>query len=158
MLVDTGSSVNALYLGTFKKLGLKKKMLRPINTPLSGITGDSVQAEGAVSLPVEVGEYPCLAKVIMEFVVVDLECTHNVIMGRLFLEDLGAIISLEHLTMKFRMPEGVGIARCEQKAARDCYLRACKRIGEKDMRVHSKAERASKEDSMGWPGPAVELG
>lgn len=51
----------------------------------------------------------------------------------------------------------MGITWCDQKAARDCYLRACKKIGEKDMRVHYIAERASKEDSVNQPEPVVEL-
>lgn len=96
VLVDTGSNVNVLYFDNFKKLGLKKEMMRPINMPLSGFTRDSVQVEGAITLPV-----------------VDLDCTHNIIMGRLALEDLGPVISLEHLGMKFWTPEGVGITRCD---------------------------------------------
>lgn len=59
------------------------------------------------------GEYPRLAKLTMDFVVVDLGCIHNVIIGRPALDDLGAVISLEHLAMKFRTPEGVGIAQCD---------------------------------------------
>lgn len=101
VLVDTGISVNVLYLETFKKLGLKKEVLRTINTPLSGFTGDSMQVEEVVPLPIEVSEYPRLVKLSMDFMVVDLDYTHNAIMSRLALEDLGAMISLEHLAMKF---------------------------------------------------------
>lgn len=89
MLIDTGRNFNVLYLETFKKLGLWKEMLRPIITPLLGFTGDSVHAEGAVILPVEVGEYPRLVKLDVDFVVVDLDYTHNVIMGRHALEIWG---------------------------------------------------------------------
>lgn len=39
-------------------------------------------------LLVEVGEYPYLKKIGVDFVVIDLNCTHNVILGRLALEDL----------------------------------------------------------------------
>lgn len=101
VLMDTGISVNVLYVDTFRKLGLKKEMLRPINTPLSGFVMDSVQAKGAVTLLVEVGKYPQLMKLDLDFVVVNLNCTHNIVMGRPVLEDLGVVISLEHLTMKF---------------------------------------------------------
>lgn len=58
--------------------------------------------------------------------------------------------------MKFRTLYGMGIAQCDQKAARDCYLRACRTISEKDMRVHSIAERASNENSLSQLKSAVE--
>lgn len=58
----------------------------------------------------------------MDFVVVDLSCTHNVILEKLALEDLGVVISIEHLAMKFKTPTRVRISQCNQKVTRDCYL------------------------------------
>ncbi|VFQ61311.1 unnamed protein product [Cuscuta campestris] len=55
VLVDTGSSVNVLYLDAFKKLKLDRSMLRPLQTPLSGFTGASIEAEGQITLPVTLG-------------------------------------------------------------------------------------------------------
>ncbi|VFQ74562.1 unnamed protein product [Cuscuta campestris] len=51
VLVDTGSSVNILYLETFKKLKIDRSRLKPLRTPLSG----SIEAEGQKTLPVELG-------------------------------------------------------------------------------------------------------
>ncbi|XP_031099815.1 uncharacterized protein LOC116004015 [Ipomoea triloba] len=93
----------------------------------------------------------------MEFVVVKLTSTHNIILGRPGLEDLGAVVSLEHLCLKFRTPEGVGVARCDQRIARSCYLKACRSIGEKDMRIHTIAEKPKQKESVERPEPAVEL-
>lgn len=45
ILVDTGSSVNILYLDIFKKLNISQDKLQLIKTPLSGFIGDSVKAE-----------------------------------------------------------------------------------------------------------------
>ncbi|VFQ94882.1 unnamed protein product [Cuscuta campestris] len=50
VLVDTGSSVNILYLEAFEKLKLCRTRLEPLKTPLSGFTGDSVEAEGSILL------------------------------------------------------------------------------------------------------------
>lgn len=58
VFMDTRSSVNILNLTTFEKFGLTKKHIRSINTSLSGFTRDLVQAEGPVTLLVEVREYP----------------------------------------------------------------------------------------------------
>ncbi|XP_031104440.1 uncharacterized protein LOC116007921 [Ipomoea triloba] len=185
VFVDTGSSVNVMYadtfnklgldqtkyadtfnkLGldqtkladTFNKLGLDQTKLVPVRTPLAGFTGDSIEAEGRIVLPVEIGQYPRVRKLDMEFVVVKLTSTHNIILGRPGLEDLGAVVSLEHLCLKFRTPEGVGVARCDQRIARSCYLKACRSIGEKDMRIHTIAEKAKQKESVERPEPAVEL-
>ncbi|VFQ91465.1 unnamed protein product [Cuscuta campestris] len=57
VLVDTGSSVNVLYIDAFKKLNLDRSMLRPLQTPLSGFTRASIEAEGQITLPVTLGFY-----------------------------------------------------------------------------------------------------
>lgn len=77
-------------------------------TPLEGFTGDSIEAEGSIKLLVKLCTYPNVTTLEMEFVVVQLECSHNVILGRPGLEDLGALISLKNLCMKFRTPTGLG--------------------------------------------------
>ncbi|XP_019162234.1 PREDICTED: uncharacterized protein LOC109158509 [Ipomoea nil] len=157
ILVDTGSSVNVLYLETFTKMGLTREQLRPVNTPLAGFTGDSVEAEGSITLPVEIGSYPDVQKLSMKFIVVDLACSHNAILGRLGLEDLGALISIEHLCLKFRTPNGIGTVRCDRKVARDCYLQACRGMGKRGMQVHEITERPPKRAAIPRPEPPVEL-
>ncbi|GAA0166382.1 hypothetical protein LIER_21546 [Lithospermum erythrorhizon] len=42
MLVDTGSSVDILYIGTFDKLHLPKSIIQSLVTPLTGLTGHSI--------------------------------------------------------------------------------------------------------------------
>ncbi|VFQ71079.1 unnamed protein product [Cuscuta campestris] len=82
VLVDTGSSVNVLYLDAFKKLKLDRSMLRPLQTPLSGFTGASIEAEGQITLPVTLGSGNRTVTKQMRFVVVDIKCVHNAILGR----------------------------------------------------------------------------
>ncbi|XP_019163604.1 PREDICTED: uncharacterized protein LOC109159946 [Ipomoea nil] len=157
ILVDTGSNVNVLYLETFTKMGLTREQLRPVNTPLAGFTGNSVEAEGSITLPVEIGSYPDVQKLSMKFIAVDLACSHNAILGRPGLEDLGALISIEHLCLKFRTPNGIGTVRCDRKVARDCYLQACRGMGKRGMQVHEITERPPKKTAIPRPEPAVEL-
>ncbi|XP_031124240.1 uncharacterized protein LOC116026954 [Ipomoea triloba] len=157
VLVDTGSSVNILYLEVFERLGLQRDKLKPVKTPLAGFTGDSIESEGSIRLPVEIETFPNLRSIDMEFVVVNLSCSHNMILGRPGLEDLGALISLEHLCLKFWTPNGIGVARCDQKAARDCYLQSCRKIGKTDLRIHAITSREEQLKSLDRPEPAVEL-
>ncbi|XP_031115825.1 uncharacterized protein LOC116019673 [Ipomoea triloba] len=135
VFVDTGSSVNVMYLETFTKLGLTKENLHQVRTPLVGFTGNSIEPEGCITLTIEIGEYPRVRAINMEFVVVDLKSAHNIILERPGLEDLGAVVSLEHLCLKFRTPEGVGTIICDRQAARSCYLLACRQIGSQDLQV-----------------------
>lgn len=81
-MIDTGNSVDVLYYDVFKKLNLDPILMTPIRTPLSGFTGDTIQNEGSIHLPVDVGTFPLVQKVEMDFVVVNIACVHNVILGR----------------------------------------------------------------------------
>ncbi|VFQ90223.1 unnamed protein product [Cuscuta campestris] len=55
-LVDTGSSVNIMYSNTCKELGLSRGDLKPICTPLSGFTRDTIEAEGTITVKAGVGD------------------------------------------------------------------------------------------------------
>ncbi|VFQ88144.1 unnamed protein product [Cuscuta campestris] len=127
-LVDTGSSVNILYLETFQKLRLCRTQLEPLKTPLSGFTGDTVEAEGSIVLPVELGSGEKTVWKRMRFIVVDIKCVHNAILGRPGINKVGAVISMPHLCMKFYTPGGVGEVKGDQRNARECYARAVKKM------------------------------
>ncbi|XP_031120287.1 uncharacterized protein LOC116023427 [Ipomoea triloba] len=118
VLVDTGSSVNILYFDVFTRLGLSTDKLAPLRTPLSGFTGDSIEAEGIISLNVEMGTHPNVLKTTMDFVVVKLKCVHNAILGRPGITQAAAVISMSHLCLKFHTPNGIGVLRGDQRVAR----------------------------------------
>ena len=48
----------------------------------------------------------------------------NVILGRPGIAQLGAVISMPHLCMKFRTPGGIAVLRGDSQSARKCYARA----------------------------------
>ncbi|VFQ91982.1 unnamed protein product [Cuscuta campestris] len=124
VLVDTGSSVNILYLETFQKHRLCRTQLEPLKTPLSGFTGDIVEAEGSIVLPVELGSGEKTVWKKMRFIVVDIKCVHHAILGRPGINKVGAVISMPHLCMRFHTPGGVGEVKGDQRNARECYARA----------------------------------
>ncbi|VFQ94347.1 unnamed protein product [Cuscuta campestris] len=134
-LVDTGSSVNIMYMDTYKALGLTRDELSPIKTPLTGFTGDSIEPEGVITLPVEIGDTKATRKLDMEFVVVGIISNTNIILGRPGLEDLECVISPRHLCIKFQTPHGVGIARGSQRVSRAWYLKATKQPVKYDTQV-----------------------
>ncbi|VFQ76157.1 unnamed protein product [Cuscuta campestris] len=128
VLVDTGSSVNILYLETFQKLRLCRTQLEPLKTPLSSFTGDTVEAEGSIVLPIELGSGEKIVWKKMQFIVVDIKCVHNAILGRPGINKVGAVISMPHLCMKFHTPGGVSEVKGDQRNARECYARAVKKM------------------------------
>ncbi|VFQ92709.1 unnamed protein product [Cuscuta campestris] len=135
VLVDTGSSVNVLYLDAFEKLKLCRTRLEPLKTPLSGFTRDSVEAEWSILLTCELGTGEQVVQKQMRFVVVNIKCVHNAILGRPGINKVRGVISMAHLCMKFYTPGGIGQVKGDQKKARHCYLEAVKKMTKAFERV-----------------------
>ncbi|VFQ69611.1 unnamed protein product [Cuscuta campestris] len=141
-LVDTGSSVNVMYSNTFKELGLSQSDLKPIHTPLSGFTGDTIEAEGTIT--VKAGGWRIWS-------------AHHLILGRPGLEDLECVISPAHLCLKFNTPTGVGVAKGNQSLSRSCYVRATKSQARVDENVSTICAAIQKEEGRPRAEPAKEV-
>ncbi|VFQ89882.1 unnamed protein product [Cuscuta campestris] len=134
-----------------KQLGIRKEDL----------TGDIIELEGSIKPDVIIGEHPKVRHLKMDFVVVDIKCAHNAILGRPGLEDLGGALSLEHLCLKFRTPEGIERALSDQPAAKKAYLNACKRIDKENLNIQTIGQaledKEKKDEDCERPRPAVEM-
>ena len=80
-------------------LGLVK--LKPIRTPLYGFTGGRVDTEGVIILQITMGEAPKQIMRMIDLLVVDQPSAYNAILGRPTLNDMRAVTTTYHLTMKF---------------------------------------------------------
>lgn len=80
-LVDIGSNINILYKDMLSKHGVDKTMMKPTRMPLFGFTGDKVEMEGTIELGVDLSTNPDVLKTKMEFVIVNISCFHNAILG-----------------------------------------------------------------------------
>ncbi|VFQ70831.1 unnamed protein product [Cuscuta campestris] len=118
------------------ELGLSQSELKPIRTLLSGFTGDTIEAEGTITVKAGVGDGTHRLWLDMEFMVVQLDCAHHLILGRPGLEDLECVISPVHLCLKFSTPMGVGVAKGNQSLSRSCYVRATKSQARVDENAH----------------------
>ncbi|VFQ96787.1 unnamed protein product [Cuscuta campestris] len=150
-------SVNVMYNNTFKELGLSRSDLKPIHTPLSGFTGDTIDAEGTITVKAGVGDGTHRLWVDMEFMVVQLDCAHHLILGRPGLEDLECVISPVHLCLKFNTPTGVGVAKGNQSLSRSCYARATKSQARVDENVSTICAAIQKEEGRPRAEPAEEV-
>ncbi|XP_019197163.1 PREDICTED: uncharacterized protein LOC109191031 [Ipomoea nil] len=156
VMVDTGSSVNVLYLDVFEKLKLYKQELIPIGVPFSRFTGATIRPEGKIILLVEIGTPPKSVKTELEFVVVNLHCVHNVILDRPAIMRVGGIVSMSHLCMKFPTPAGVGVVRGDVQSTRKCYTRAVNRREAGSSRVNTIIKEAVG-DRKEQPEPSEEI-
>ena len=114
ILVDNGSSVDILYFQAFERMRLNVSYLKPSPNPVYGLTGDSVNLLGVISLPMTLGEYPRQSCVMAKFLVMDQPSAFNAILGRPSLRELRAITSIHHLLMKFPTSQEVGEVKGDQ--------------------------------------------
>ncbi|GAA0173110.1 hypothetical protein LIER_26795 [Lithospermum erythrorhizon] len=122
MLVDTGSSVDILYLSTFDKLQLPRSIIQPLSTPLTGFTGHSIKAVGIASLDLTMGTGSTSITIRTQFTIVDIQDqSYNGIIGRPTLTAIRAIVSPAHLKVKFSTPGGIGEMSGDQRKTRRCY-------------------------------------
>lgn len=83
-LLDNRNFANILYMESFRKMNIGKDKLKLIKIPLMGFEGESVIAEGAIQLPVTIGQAPDQVTSMVDFFVVDCPSVYNMIMGRTF--------------------------------------------------------------------------
>ena len=83
-LIDNRSSINVLYKATLEKIGLGIRDLRACAMTLYGLNGEGIASTGAVDLVVTFAEYLISVTKIVEFVVVDIPSTNNVLLGSQF--------------------------------------------------------------------------
>ncbi|XP_056850780.1 uncharacterized protein LOC130500092 [Raphanus sativus] len=117
ILVDNGSSSNIIFHSVFADLWLEPTALTRKATPLVGFSGEVKQTLGEVLLPV----YAEGINQATKFLVVDCPSSYNVILGRPWILDMGAVPSNLHQLVKFPTPWGIKAVKGDQENARSCY-------------------------------------
>ncbi|XP_056847421.1 uncharacterized protein LOC130498093 [Raphanus sativus] len=117
ILVDNGSSSNIIFYSAFADLGLEPAALTKKATPLVGFSGEVKQTLGEVLLPV----YAEGVNQATKFLVVDCPSSYNVILGRPWIHDMGAVPSTFHQLVKFPTPWSIRAVKGDQENARSCY-------------------------------------
>ncbi|XP_077217565.1 uncharacterized protein LOC143851939 [Tasmannia lanceolata] len=126
ILVDNGSSADILYYHAFEKMMIGDDRLKPANSDLFGFSGEVVKVVGQIELPVLVGDSPCQAFAMVNFLVVKATSVYNAILGRPGQNLIRGVASAYHQKMKFITPNGVGEVRGDQPQSRECYAMALK--------------------------------
>jgi hypothetical protein len=119
ILIDTGSSVNILYRSVFELMKIDRRKVVLARHLLVGFTGEQVLPLGSIELQVMAGVYPRQRTIMVRFLIIDRPSAYNAILGRTALNDLNAVTSTLHLSMKFPTEEGVGVEKGNQRMARE---------------------------------------
>ena len=92
VMIDQGSAVEIMYPNLYKGLGLKPENLTAYNSPLLSFEGKMVVPKRQIRLPVQIGTNV----VEVDFIVVDVFSPYTAIMGKPWLQTLGAVSSTLH--------------------------------------------------------------
>lgn len=106
-LVDIGSSMDILYEEAFNHIGLNVSYLKLIKTPLIGLVGDMVNAFRIILLLIKIGHPGTPLKLLLEFIIVNRPSIFSLNLGRHFLYNSKAMVSMFHQTLKFLTNDGV---------------------------------------------------
>ncbi|XP_074323564.1 uncharacterized protein LOC141660477 [Apium graveolens] len=121
VLVDNGASVDILFHEKFIRMGYNDSQLTPSNAPIYGFNHVECKVEGAIQLPVTIGENPTYAMQMLNFQVGKAASTYNSIIGITGIHAFKAMPSTYHMVLKFPTRNGIGEARGDQKIVRSYY-------------------------------------
>ncbi|KAJ9159283.1 hypothetical protein P3X46_024798 [Hevea brasiliensis] len=128
VLIDTGSSVNFLMREVLEKLKHKLENLVKVIYPLVGLSNKTISLLGTINLIVVLGDEGYKRKIYIEFMVIDILLSYNIMLGRLIVNDNGIVISMHWLCMKLSTPGGTTMVQGSQKSAQQCYKKSTKMV------------------------------
>ncbi|XP_028063062.1 uncharacterized protein LOC114266376 [Camellia sinensis] len=119
ILIDQGSSVEIMYYDTFKQMKLEDKDLAPATSPLVGFNS---QPEWLIEKIILLVKARSVTKQV-EFWVLTVPSTYNLILGRGLLHAMQAVTSTYHQVMHFPAPAGqIKEVWGDQVMAKQCFV------------------------------------
>jgi len=95
----------------------------PYGEPIYDFSGEKVSTHGYINLHTIFHDGTQTKIIPICFLVVDAPTSCNVLLGRPFLNTLGAVVSMPHLAMKFPTPSGdIFTIHGDQRLVRECYM------------------------------------
>ncbi|RDY01224.1 hypothetical protein CR513_15477, partial [Mucuna pruriens] len=88
---------------------------------LYGFMGERVPIKRTIKLDTVFREWSGVRTIPVFYTVVDAEASYNIIMGRAALNQLGAVVSMYHLCMKFSVSHEVGSVWADSRVAQRFY-------------------------------------
>jgi len=121
-LVDSGSSVDILYWGIFRKPTIPEEEIHQYSEPIVGFSGVGVNTKGYIDFFTKFGKGGMTRTIKIRYLIVDAYTSYNILLGRPSLNTLGAVVSTYHLAMKFpSASEDIITMHVDQSTERRCY-------------------------------------
>lgn len=95
--------------------------MEPTKSAISCFIRESIDAEGILSSPIELGTHPCQPIQTIHFVVANCPSIYNIIIGRPTLNAIKDITSTYHLMVKFPTVWGIDVKRWKQLEPPELY-------------------------------------
>ena len=106
---------------------LRSHLFHPHAGPLLSFAGERVETRGYVDLMTTVSQGKLSKSFTIRYLLVDTNTPYFVLIDRKALNELGAIVSTPHLSMKFPTLTGkIVTINADQKQARQCYAESLK--------------------------------
>jgi hypothetical protein len=128
ILIDTGRSADILYRSAFELMKIDRRKVIPTRHSLVEFIGEQVLPLGSIELLVMAGAFPRQRTIMVRFLIIDQPSAYNAILGRTTLNELQAVTSTPHLSMKFPTEEGIGVEKGNQRMAQECYNTSLKKL------------------------------
>ncbi|XP_073061799.1 uncharacterized protein [Primulina eburnea] len=148
IFVDNGSSVNVIFKEALVQMDLHEYQLEAVETALFGFASHAVYPEGEISLPLTLGTGNLRKTVMTAFTVVDAPSSYNVILGRPAMNEMKAVASTYHQTIKFPVRGQVEEVKGDQPSSRRCYGETVW-INQKKSRREGKGKNRQEETQGG---------
>ena len=132
---------------------IEKKKHDLVPTHFLKFVEDIVLPEKSTTLHVMARDAPKHSIFLVKFLVVKCLSVYNVIISRPFMNNMKAITSTNHLTMKFSTEDGVGVVCKGQYKAKKCYTIAIENKDNQTMHITSRDDNEEMDGvpSIGMP-------
>ncbi|KAL1206393.1 hypothetical protein V5N11_020761 [Cardamine amara subsp. amara] len=118
VLIDTGSTVDLIFLSTLQKMRINRADIVGPPPPLIAFTSETSLSLGTIKLHVLAER----VSKIVEFIVFYRPASYNISLGTPWIYQMKAVPSTYHQCVKFPTPSGVGTVNRDQEMSRSCYL------------------------------------
>ena len=81
VLVENRSSADIIFASAFKKMGIGRDNLEPVNAYLRGFSGERMLPVGSIQPVLTLGDPLCQATTTVRFLIVDAPSAYNVLLG-----------------------------------------------------------------------------
>ena len=116
IFVDSGSSIDELFVPTLEKMGIDKSQIEKTSVILTGCNRKSTPTVCTIKLPVSSSRENKMSN----FLVLDCPYAYNIILGRPWIHKMQAIPSMHQQVVPSPTKKGIKEVRSDQAAACQC--------------------------------------